>query len=296
MEPMKAALNVTVLQAVPDLAPMGLDEAIEYALSCRGSGVRQALAGRVGRACGMRARDAEALAGAIESFHHASLILDDLPCMDDATERRGRACLHRVAGEDQAILAALALINEGYTSCWRVASAYPQRAAMAGRLVAGCMGERGILDGQSRDLHFHPGCGASEVRTIAVQKTGMLLKLALVLPAVLGGAEWGTLLALARLAKLWGRLYQGIDDFSDLLLTGDSSGKTPFRDLSQARPNLVVAFGLQAARKELTALSVRSGAICRDFAECGEAWLVLRQFHARLSEKVERIRAAVEAA
>lgn len=293
---MEAAFDWNVLRAVPDPLPMGLDEAIEYALSCRGSGVRQTLAGAVGRTCGLRVDDADALAGAIESFHHASLILDDLPCMDDAAERRGRACLHRVAGEDQAILAALALINHGYTGCWRVSAAYPRRAGMAARLVANCMGERGILDGQSRDLHFQPVCGAAAVRTIAVQKTGMLLKLALVLPAVLSGADWGTLLRLSRLALLWGRLYQGIDDFSDLLLAGESSGKTPFRDLSQARPNLVVALGLQAASKELAVLAARADSICRDFVERDEDWIMLEQFHARMGEKTARIRAAVEAA
>jgi geranylgeranyl pyrophosphate synthase len=296
METMEAAFELNILRSVPTPQPMSLREAIDYALTCRGSGVRQALAGAVGRACGMRAADADALAGAIESFHHASLILDDLPCMDDAVERRGRACLHRAAGEDQAILAALALINQGYTECWRVAVNYPLRTGMAAKLVAACMGERGILDGQSRDLHYAPGCGAAEVRTIAVQKTGMLLKLALVLPAVMGGASRSTLLELSRLAKVWGRLYQGIDDFSDLLLSGESTGKTAFRDLSQARPNLVVALGLKPASVELATLEERAGMLCEAFAQQGEVWSMLQQFHAQLGEKTARIRVAMEAA
>ena len=43
------------------------------------------------------------LAEGIEYFHHALLIFDDLPCIDDAVERRGRRCVHRVAGESQAM-------------------------------------------------------------------------------------------------------------------------------------------------------------------------------------------------
>lgn len=291
-----AALKLNTLHAMAAAPQMSLRGAIDYTLAGRGSGVRRELATAVGRACGMRTVDALELAQSVELFHHASLLLDDLPCMDDADERRGRTCLHRVAGEAQAILAALALINQAYTGCWSVAANYPLRAAVAAKLVATCMGERGILKGQSRDLHFRVGLGAAEVRGIAVQKTGMLLKLALVLPAVLGGADWRTLLRLTRLAYLWGRLYQAIDDFSDLLLLEQDSGKTPFRDVRKERPNLVVALGPDAASLELLTLEAKAGLICRSlFPQC-EDGQVLQQFHARIREKTTRIRVAMEAA
>jgi len=293
---MEAVLHLNELRAVAEAPELSLAEAMDYAMASRGSEVRRALAVSVGRACGMLPVDAGASAEAVESFHHASLILDDLPCMDDAEERRGRACLHRVAGEDQAILTALALINQAYTGCWSVAARYPQRSGMAAKLVASCMGECGILDGQSRDLHFRPGRGAVEVRAIAVQKTGMLLKLALLLPAVLGGADWRTLLRLAKLANLWGRLYQAIDDFSDMLLSGEATGKTPFRDLQYSRPNLVVALGPESASAELQILERRARRISQSFAQRGGAWQALQQFHARLGEKATRIRVAMEAA
>ena len=50
---------------------------------------------------------------AVEMIHAASLALDDLPSMDDATTRRGRPALHAVHGEDLAILAAVTLIVAG---------------------------------------------------------------------------------------------------------------------------------------------------------------------------------------
>ena len=52
--------------------------------------------------------------GAIEMVHTASLILDDLPSMDDARARRGRPACHVVHGEATAILAAFALLNRAY--------------------------------------------------------------------------------------------------------------------------------------------------------------------------------------
>src|SRR5512134_1309816 len=47
---------------------------------------------------------------AVEMVHTASLILDDLPCMDDAATRRGRPTCHVAHGEATAVLAAFALL------------------------------------------------------------------------------------------------------------------------------------------------------------------------------------------
>ena len=51
---------------------------------------------------------------AIEMVHTASLILDDLPSMDDAKTRRGRPTCHVAHGEATAILAAFALVNRAF--------------------------------------------------------------------------------------------------------------------------------------------------------------------------------------
>ena len=47
---------------------------------------------------------------AIELVHAASLILDDLPCMDDADMRRGHPAVHRSHGQDAAVLSAVAML------------------------------------------------------------------------------------------------------------------------------------------------------------------------------------------
>ncbi|MFT4902236.1 MAG: geranylgeranyl pyrophosphate synthase [Lentimonas sp.] len=175
------------------------------------------MAQAVGIASGLSREDLDRLAEGVEYFHHASLVFDDLPCMDDASERRGRRCVHRVAGESKAVLAALALVNRAYTLCWKVAAGSGARSAVAGRLVERCIGELGILDGQDRDLSFRPELGAKEVKAIAGRKTGALLQLTVLLPAVLSGASYREQLRLSRIARAWGIAYQAIDDFSDLL-------------------------------------------------------------------------------
>ncbi len=50
----------------------------------------------------------------MELVHASSLILDDLPSMDDAPLRRGRTANHLEFGEAIAILAAFGFLNLAY--------------------------------------------------------------------------------------------------------------------------------------------------------------------------------------
>ncbi|WP_269525536.1 polyprenyl synthetase family protein [Coraliomargarita parva] len=295
---MEAALDTNHFSSAPELrtVPYSLSESIAYALESKGSGLRQAMARDVAAACGLQTRDADLLAEGIEYFHHASLIFDDLPCMDDADERRGRLCLHRVAGEDRAVLAALALVNRAYTLCWKVSTRYSAYSHYAGRVVERSMGELGILEGQARDLSYHPVRGAAEVKAIAGRKTGALLELTLLLPTVLAGASFRTILRLARLARYWGIIYQGMDDFSDLLLGPGNSGKTAFRDLQQARPNLVLALGKQKAYAELNRYLERAKQQIERLVVEDTKWSFLSDYHARFGGKAAALKSAVEAA
>lgn len=51
---------------------------------------------------------------AVEFFHTASLVADDLPCMDDDDERRNKPSVHKVYDEATALLVSYALISAGY--------------------------------------------------------------------------------------------------------------------------------------------------------------------------------------
>ncbi|MGZ0656287.1 polyprenyl synthetase family protein [Coraliomargarita sp. W4R72] len=276
-----------------DSIPLSLREMIDYALEGKGGGFRLNLARATGTACGLNPKATERLAEAVESFHHASLIFDDLPCMDDAVERRGRRCLHRVAGESKAILAALALVNRAYTLSWKVSAQYPEYSEQAGRAVERCIGELGILDGQDRDLSYHAALGAKEVKAIAARKTGALLQLTLLLPAILGGASFNECLRLSRMARAWGIAYQALDDFSDLLPSLMKTGKTPFQDLRQDRPNLVIALGQAKAAAELQRYMAQAHRQIEALALVDAKWCFLFDFHAVLAGKATALQAAL---
>lgn len=95
-------------------APPVLEAPIRRALESPGKRVRGILLIAVGETFGCRAEKLALAAAAIEMIHASSLILDDLPSMDDALLRRGAPTLHREFGEDLAILTAVSLLNHAY--------------------------------------------------------------------------------------------------------------------------------------------------------------------------------------
>lgn len=91
-------------------------------------------------------------AAAVEYVHSSSLIFDDLPCMDDAAERRGRASLHLRYGEGLAVLVALALLNASYGLIFDGDEASRDRAVSAHAELVACVGTQGMVTGQTLDL------------------------------------------------------------------------------------------------------------------------------------------------
>src|SRR5579859_777835 len=95
-------------------APKPLAAPLQRALTSPGKRVRGILTLAAGEAGGAKAEKLIDAAAAMEMIHTSSLILDDLPAMDDAILRRGAPTLHREFGEDLAILSAVALLNQAY--------------------------------------------------------------------------------------------------------------------------------------------------------------------------------------
>ncbi len=254
-------------------------------LSHPGSLARAQLAFGLGTALGLPSRAAVRLGIAVEYFHAASLIFDDMPAMDDAVVRRGRTCPHLVHGEAAAILGALALITRAYQLAWEAVGALPaRRRERATALVADCLGMAGILDGQARDLHFsRVRAGVREMEHVAAAKTVPLLRLAIVLPALAAGATARALGELERLSAAWGLAYQILDDFKDGLLTEEEAGKSIARDTSLGRPNLPAAAGVRRALASLDAqLEHARRALSRLPRPAAASWDVLRRLEAVL--------------
>ncbi|MDD4934041.1 MAG: polyprenyl synthetase family protein [Methylacidiphilaceae bacterium] len=228
--------------------------AILGALTNPGSLFRAQLAYGAMVAVGFSTELAEKHACAIEYFHVASLLLDDLPCMDDSRERRGRICLHLLHGEPTAILGSLALITRAYVLLGDVISRIPARRQMeAHRLLDRCLGSAGLVNGQAQDLAYRPG-GRREVLRIALGKTVPLIRLALCFPSLAANLPARQRLLLNRISVYWGLLYQGMDDVRDASEPA-SLGRMAGRDAPLRRPNLLLAVGQETTLSSLTRLS-----------------------------------------
>jgi geranylgeranyl diphosphate synthase type II len=231
---------------LPHATESHLAGALQDTLQHPGSMVRAELAYRVGCSLALSEERAEHLAIAIEYFHTASLLFDDLPSMDDARLRRGKPCAHHVYGEGAAILAALAFINRAYSLIWKgVAGLAPEVQAAALCYLERHLGIAGLLNGQSQDLHYSRlARHISAPQSIAMGKTVSLIRLALVMPAIVAQARPEEVSLLERLAIFWGLTYQTLDDLKDVLYTEQGQGKTAARDAYLDRPNMALTIGI----------------------------------------------------
>ncbi len=229
------------------------EEALRHVLDNPGSLVRPRLVFEMATAYGLDSARGRDLAIALEYFHTASLLFDDLPCMDDAEERRGVPCAHLVFGQAGAILAALALINRAYALTWSAVSGCPQGVQpKVLNYIERRLGVEGVLNGQSLDLHYATLPHTRETtERIAQGKTVSLIRLTLVLPAMLGGAGAREIQLIERIAMFWGLGYQMVDDLKDVLQGAEESGKTAARDMLLDRPNVATAIGVSAAVERL---------------------------------------------
>jgi geranylgeranyl diphosphate synthase type II len=203
-----------LLPTDPNL-PATLRNALEEGLLAPGKRLRPQLTLLATTQCDGDWRAALDPACALEMVHAASLILDDLPAMDDASERRGRPALHRRFGEDGAILAAVALMNRAYT----VVADSPDLAAETRlslvRELSGTLGADGLVTGQWRDLHQLDGAGVAVVEAVYRQKTGLLFRLAVDWGARVASVGEARRAALSAFADAIGLGYQALDDASD---------------------------------------------------------------------------------
>ena len=180
---------------------------------------------------GGRALDALDLGCAVEMVHTASLVLDDLPCMDDATLRRGAPTIHTSHGEDAAILAAIALLNQAYATILDAKAMQPATKLDALRSLTAAVGFAGLSQGQIRDLRDTPNRrDEASLRQLNHQKTSALFISALESGAAVGGATTEQSRSLATFGESIGFAFQLRDDLMDVFVSSKDTGKDERQD------------------------------------------------------------------
>jgi len=212
-------VNAALEAALPPAseAPQSLHAAMRHLLFPGGKRLRPAFAMAAAEALGRRPEVALPAAVAVELIHTYSLIHDDLPCMDDDTERRGRPTVHVQFGESAAVLAGDALQTLAFEMlAGSTADVAPERAALAIRDLARAAGSRGLVGGQVDDLAFALGEDAkAKIESIHARKSAALIAAAIVTGARLAGADDARLEQLQRFGIDVGVAFQIADDLLD---------------------------------------------------------------------------------
>ena len=212
---MLPAFETALLSRFADARPAALMEACRYPLRTGGKRIRPLLAFAAAQACGDR-RAALGAAVAVELLHTYSLVHDDLPCMDDDDERRGRPTVHKVYNEGVAVLVGDALLTEAFAVlAARAGNRAAQRAQLVGELAA-AGGAGGMIAGQAYDIGMDgPILDVDRLRVLHRAKTGALIRAAVRMGAIAAGAPAGRLTALTRYAEEVGLAFQVHDDVLD---------------------------------------------------------------------------------
>ncbi len=209
---------------------------------------------------------------AIEMIHTYSLIHDDLPALDNDDYRRGRLTNHKVYGEAMAILAGDGLLNFAYeTAAKAIDTAHDykslSRVSKAMQILAHKPGIYGMIGGQTVDVeregqHF----GSDVLNFIHENKTSALIECAMMIGAVLAGADKNQTADIEHAAKLIGISFQVQDDILDV--TGDEAllGKPVHSDEKNEKSTYVTLYGLDGAMKEAERLSDQAMAILNRIA------------------------------
>jgi len=212
-------VDAALERALPaaDLPPRALHAAMRHLVLPGGKRLRPGLAFAAAEALGAPAERVLPVATAVELVHCYSLIHDDLPCMDDDDERRGRPTVHVAYGEAIAVLAGDALQALAFEILAAAGEEHdPARVVAALRALAEAAGSRQLVGGQADDLAFDAGrADAAAVESVHRRKTGGLFAAALVGSGYLAGADAAALCRLAAFATRIGVAFQIADDLLD---------------------------------------------------------------------------------
>lgn len=220
---------------------------ISYALAGGGKRIRPIIVHMVAEGLGF-GLDVMHAALAIEFCHTASIIADDLPCMDNDDFRRNRLALHKEFGVGVALLSSYALISESFHRIYlngeamkRSGEPFASQAAEATTIAlecaSRCTGVSGTTLGQYYDLYSNSNT-LEAIEEVIYLKTITLFETAFVFGWVFGGGSFCMLDQVKELAYHLGMAFQIRDDLGDIAQDREKQGHS----------NYALALGEERAR------------------------------------------------
>ena len=237
----------------PTIEPAVLYQSMGYSLLAGGKRIRPILVIAAAQAFGYDKDDMLPLAAALECVHTYSLIHDDLPAMDNDDYRRGRLTNHKVYGEGLAILAGDGLLTMAFELCSLEGNgnsfSSEQQLAILRELARGS-GHQGMVGGQVMDIQAeNQEIDLSHLQRIHAYKTGRLIRAAVRIGGIIGGATSAQLEAITDYADDIGLAFQIADDVLNMVGSREVLGKDAGTDEKRGKKTYPSFFGVEGARQ-----------------------------------------------
>ncbi|KQY51969.1 (2E,6E)-farnesyl diphosphate synthase [Lysobacter sp. Root494] len=253
----RVRIDAALARALPDpsASPQRLHAAMQHAVLLGGKRMRPLLVYASGTLFGASETSLDGPSVAVELIHAYSLVHDDLPAMDDDALRRGQPTVHVAFDEATAVLAGDALQSLAFEIVADTPVADAVRVQLL-RTLANASGVSGMCGGQALDIDATGTKPTLEqLERLHALKTGALIRAAVRMGALCGGASPDELQRLDRYASALGLAFQVRDDILDI--EGDSAtlGKTAGKDAAQDKATFPSLIGLDASRMRLDSLA-----------------------------------------
>lgn len=235
-------------------------EAMNYSVKAGGKRLRPILMKLAYEMFGGQEQIIKPFMAALEMIHTYSLVHDDLEAMDNDEYRRGMKTTHVVYGEAMAILAGDGLLNYAFETAAKAFEMKPgdvrnEKAMMILGRKAGIYGMVGgqVADVEAEDTGSIPSM--DELLFIHANKTAALIQCALMIGAVLAGADDTQVQKMEKIGYNVGIAFQIQDDILDVTSTFEELGKPIGSDEKNHKTTYVKLVGIQQAKKDVERLS-----------------------------------------
>ena len=243
LESYSTDITKTIEEELSIITPDNLAESSVYLTRAGGKMLRPSLTLIVSEAVGGNKENALKSAAAIELIHTFSLIHDDI--MDDDDMRRGMPSVHKVWGEDVAILAGDTLFSKAFEIIIGTQNTSPEQNNKSLATVADACVK--ICEGQALDMGFEDRYDVTqdEYMEMIFKKTGALIAAATKIGAIMGGASEEVIDAMYEYGKLIGLAFQIQDDYLDIASDEETLGKPIGSDIAKGKMTIIAINGLE---------------------------------------------------
>lgn len=239
------------------LAPTGdnrerLYEAMRHAAVGGGKRLRPLLTIGASRLFAIDRSRALRVGCAIEAIHVYSLIHDDLPCMDDADLRRGKATVHKSFGEAAAVLAGDSLHALAFEILADPATHEdPWVRSDLVLELARAAGPAGMAGGQMMDMAAEgQQLDLPAITRLQQLKTGALIEYSVEVACIMARLPAEARTPYRGYARNIGLAFQIADDLIDFSGDEAAAGKPTGRDADAGKATFVSLLGEERARQQ----------------------------------------------